>query len=59
MRMQDQNVQTAGQNYTAPDAYHASGSIRGIYEPGCELFRKRIECAIMMQVAKEMENEEQ
>ena len=42
----------------AANAYHASGSIRGIYEPGCELFRKRIECAIMMQVAKEMENED-
>ncbi len=32
----------------AANAYHASGSIRGIYEPGCELFRKRIECAIMI-----------
>ncbi len=36
----------------AANAYHASGTIRGIYEPGCELFRKRIECAIMIQVAK-------
>ncbi|MBR3971287.1 MAG: thioether cross-link-forming SCIFF peptide maturase, partial [Ruminococcus sp.] len=27
----------------AANAYHASGSIRGIYEPGCELFRKRME----------------
>ena len=36
----------------AANAYHASGSIKGIYEPGCELFRKRIECAIMIQVAK-------
>ncbi len=34
----------------AANAYHASGSIRGIYKPGCELFKKRIECAIMMQV---------
>ena len=34
------------------NAYHASGSIRGIYEPGCELFKKRIECAIMMRVAE-------
>lgn len=42
----------------AANAYHASGSIRGIYEPGCELFRKRIECAIMMQVARETENED-
>ncbi|MBQ8160027.1 MAG: thioether cross-link-forming SCIFF peptide maturase [Clostridia bacterium] len=36
----------------AANAYHASGSIRGIYEPGCELFRKRMECAIMMKVAE-------
>ena len=34
----------------AANAYHATGDIRGIYEPGCELFRKRIECAIMMKV---------
>ena len=40
----------------AANAYHASGSIRGIYEPGCELFRKRIECAIMMKVAEQDEN---
>ena len=37
----------------AANAYHASGSIRGIYEPGCELFRKRIECAIMIKVAED------
>jgi len=37
----------------AANAYHASGSIRGIYEPGCELFRKRIECAIMMKAAQD------
>ena len=37
----------------AANAYHASGSIRGIYEPGCELFKQRIECAIMMKVAEE------
>ncbi len=36
----------------AANAYHASGSIRGIYEYGCKLFRKRIECAIMMKVAQ-------
>ena len=36
----------------AANAYHASGSIRGIYKPGCELFRKRIECAIMIKVAE-------
>lgn len=38
----------------AANAYHATGSIRGIYEYGCTLFKKRMECAIMMQVAKEL-----
>ena len=41
----------------AANAYHASGSIRGVYKPGCELFRKRIECAIMMKVAEEPDRE--
>ena len=36
----------------AANAYHASGSIQGTYEPGCELFKKRIECAIMMKAAE-------
>ena len=34
------------------NAYHATGDITGIYEYGCELFKKRIECAIMMKVAE-------
>ena len=37
----------------AANAYHATGSIRGVYQAGCDLFRKRIECAIMMKAAKE------
>lgn len=36
----------------AANAYHATGSITGTYEYGCRLFRKRMECAIMMQVDK-------
>lgn len=40
----------------AANALHASGSIRGIYEAGCELFRKRIECAIMLQAEQQMKN---
>ena len=36
----------------AANAYHATGSVRGIYEPGCELFRKRMECAIMIAIAR-------
>ena len=42
----------------AANAYHATGSILGIYEPGCELFRKRIECAIMMKAAEEAARED-
>ncbi len=38
----------------AANAYHASGTIRGIYEPGCELFRKRMECAIMVKAAEQL-----
>ena len=40
----------------AANAYHATGSIRGVYEYGCELFKKRMECAIMMQVAEHAED---
>ncbi len=38
----------------AANAYHATGSINGVYEYGCKLFKKRMECAIMMQVAKSL-----
>lgn len=36
----------------AANAYHATGSIHGTYLYGCELFKKRMECAIMLQVAR-------
>lgn len=36
----------------AANSYHASGSIKGVYEYGCELFKKRIECAVMLKVAE-------
>ena len=39
----------------AANAYHATGSVRGVYKYGCELFRKRMECAIMLQAAMQME----
>jgi uncharacterized protein len=39
----------------AANAYQASGSVNGIYAYGCDLFRKRMECAIMMKVAEETE----
>ena len=32
----------------AANAYHATGSVNGVYAYGCELFRKRMECAIML-----------
>jgi len=38
----------------AANAYFSSGNINGIYKIGCELFKKRIECAIMIKVANEM-----
>jgi len=36
----------------AANAYHSTGSVRGVYEYGCELFRKRMECAIMLAIAR-------
>lgn len=36
----------------AANAYHATGDILGVYDYGCKLFKKRMECAIMMQVDK-------
>ena len=39
----------------AANALHATGDIHGVYEYGCEVFRKRIECAVMMQAAKSLD----
>ncbi|MBE6985253.1 MAG: thioether cross-link-forming SCIFF peptide maturase [Ruminococcaceae bacterium] len=39
----------------AANAYHATGKITGIYQYGCELFRKRMECAIMLEAAKALD----
>ena len=39
----------------AANAYHATGAITGVYKYGCELFRKRMECAIMLEAAKALE----
>ncbi len=36
----------------AANAYHATGSVNGVYKYGCELFRKRMECAIMVELSK-------
>jgi len=35
------------------NAYHATGSVNGIYEYGCDLFRKRMECALMLAIDRE------
>ena len=40
----------------AANAYHATGSVRGIYKYGCDLFRKRMECAIAVAVTRELES---
>ncbi len=42
----------------AANAYHATGKVTGVYEYGCKLFRKRMECAIMLEAAKLMGDEE-
>ena len=39
----------------AANAYHATGSVTGVYKKGCELFKKRMECAIMLAIAKQLE----
>lgn len=36
----------------AANAYHSTGAVTGVYEYGCKLFRKRMECAIMVAVAR-------
>ncbi len=38
----------------AANAYHATGSVKGIYKYGCDLFKKRMECAIAVAVAREL-----
>ena len=42
----------------AANAYHATGSVTGVYATGCELFRKRMECAIMLEAAKTLGSQE-
>lgn len=42
----------------AANAYHFTGDINGAYDLGCELQRKRIECAIMIKAALAEEEKE-
>ena len=39
------------------NAYHYGGSLSKTYDIGCQLHRKRIECAIMIKVAEAFGNE--
>ncbi len=41
----------------AANAYHATGSVNGVYKRGCDLFKKRMECAVMLEVAKSAESD--
>ena len=41
----------------AANAYHSTGSVTGVYEYGCKLFKKRMECAIMVEIAKALGTE--
>ncbi|GFH96217.1 putative mycofactocin radical SAM maturase MftC [Lachnospiraceae bacterium] len=43
----------------AANAYNFSGDINGAYEIGCELQKKRVECAIMLKAAESDMEEEQ
>jgi len=42
----------------AANAFHACGSINAVYSLGCELHKKRIECAIMIKVAEAQRQEQ-
>ena len=37
----------------AANAYHATGKITGTYPYGCDLFKKRMECALMLAVVRQ------
>ena len=39
----------------AANALHATGDIHGVYDYGCRIFRKRIECALMLKVAESLD----
>jgi len=39
----------------AANAYHATGSVKGVYKYGCELFKKRMECAIALAISEKLD----
>ena len=42
----------------AANAYHSTGAVTGVYKYGCELFKKRMECAIMLAISEKLEGKE-
>ena len=42
----------------AANAYHATGAVTGVYKYGCELFKKRMECAIMVAASRMLGDDE-
>ena len=36
----------------AANAFHATGSVNGTYEMGCQMFKKRMECAIALEATR-------
>jgi len=42
----------------AANAYHSTGSVKGVYKYGCELFKKRMECAIMLAISERLDAKE-
>ena len=43
----------------AANAYHSTGSVKGVYKYGCELFKKRMECAVMVAVKRQLGDSEE
>ena len=41
----------------AANSYHSTGKVAGVYGYGCELFKKRMECAILLAALNETETE--
>ena len=46
---------SAGGAFHSYGTYNSTGSVNGVYEYGCELFKKRMECAIMVECVKNLE----
>jgi len=41
----------------AANAYHATGTVKGVYHSGCDLFRKRMECAIWLEATQTLSDD--